>query len=314
MSVLLFLLTILKYTGIILGVILLILLIILSMILFIPIKYSIYLSKFDTIYMDIEIRWLKKLVYYRYYIKNSKSNKIFKIFGKNMLSKPLEKESINIKKENINIHEDNKSYKGVNKEKVDFKKYIEKLNNIEDVLIEDILEDDKKIENILEDDKIKEKFIKKLKKKKIEKTNKASFEKIEEEEKSDVFSTIKDTLRYPNKKEILTCTYQFIKKLFRHIMPDKFYCKGELGLEDPASTGYVLACIGIISPYLGNSVNIKGNFDEKIFKGKIKAIGNFKIGIIIKIIVEYLLNKPIRQIISLYRKRKEDDNGIKFKE
>ena len=89
----------------------------------------------------------------------------------------------------------------------------------------------------------------------------------------------------------------------------------EFGLEDPSHTGYVLAGIGIMRPYFGNSVTIKANFEKKIFLGEISGKGRFLIGIIIKYIIEYLLKKPIKQIVTLYfKKRKEDQSGIEFKE
>ena len=121
MSILSIVLFILKFIGIVLGIILLILLILLAIILFVPVKYSIYLSGVENIDMDIKITWFKKIVYYHYAIRNSKKRtKIFNFFGKSILSEEIVQEESATK----DIEDEYKSLEHENYEReyIDYKK------------------------------------------------------------------------------------------------------------------------------------------------------------------------------------------------
>lgn len=308
MSILSVLLLILKYTGIILGIILLLVLSILAIILFVPVRYSFYLSGNKDIDMDLKVSWFRKLLFYHYVVQNSKkTTKGLYFFGKSLLKEEKveeEEPQSNTAQEVLTdieekIEED--PFPEVKEKESTYIKHSDQdaSHNIEH-----------KSKKIIEHHKKEAPAIKSIKRK-----AKDLGEELEEQvEEKDSFG-IKDLLKYPNKAEILSYTYEFLKKLILHIKPRKFYCEVEFGLEDPSHTGYVLAGIGIMQPYFGNSVTIKANFDKKLFLGEISGRGRFSIGIIIKYIIEYLLKKPIKQIVRLYfKKRKEDKNGIEFEE
>lgn len=304
MSILSVLLLILKYIGIVLGIILLILLIALLIVLFIPFQYSVYISGNQSmnIDMDVEIKWFIKLIYYRYIMENSKKkSKTFKLFGRKIIND--KNNPLNAKKEKRS-NENVKTYS--NHDINDFTKdcKVNKYNKVGN---------DNKNDSLKCDDK-QHIFIEKQKKilKSLEETDKANyineemFRETEEQTNEDSFFTIKDILNYPNKKEIIQYTYQFIKKVIIHVKPYEFSSKLEFGLEDPSNTGYILAGIGIIQPYFGNSVHIKGNFDKKILMGDINGKGKFQIGIVLIYIIRYLLKKPIKQIVKKYLFTRKD--------
>ena len=305
MSILSILLLVLKYIGIILGIILFLFFTILTVILFVPVRYSIYLSGVEDIDMDLEVTWFKKILYFHYVMKNSKkSTKTFYLFGRSLLKEKTVQENV----KDIPIEEEERSVPLDNQQEGG--KYIH--HDTENRLSRHINIEEKK--KIIEHHKKEAKVITNKKKEARKLENNLSQELEEQVEEKDAFG-IKDLLKYPDKKEILLYTYGFIKKLILHIVPKKFYCKVEFGLEDPAHTAYILGGVGIIQSFFGNSVDIKANFNKKIFLGEIRGKGKLLIGIVIKYILEYLLKKPIKQIVMLYlKKRKEDHNGIEFEE
>ncbi|NLM12419.1 MAG: DUF2953 domain-containing protein [Epulopiscium sp.] len=307
MSILSVLLLILKYTGIILGIILLILLSILVIILFVPVRYSFYLSGNKNIDMDVKVTWFRKILYYHYRIQNSKkTTQVLYFFGKSLLQEEKVEEE---EPQNDTVREEFTSIEG--KIKDPLPKFEEKKNTyIKYTKTSASYGIENKSKKIIEHHKKEAPSIQNIKD-----TAKDLGEEVEEQvDEKDSFG-IKALLNYPDKSEVLSYTYTFLKKLILHIKPRKFYGEVEFGLDDPSHTGYVLAGIGIMQPYFGNSVTIKANFEKKIFLGEISGIGRFSIGIIIKYIIEYLLKKPIKQILTLYlKKRKEDKNGIEFEE
>jgi len=307
MSIISVLLLVLKYIGIILATLLGILILILLLLLFIPFRYFVYLSADGNfaIDVDVKIRWIFNWIYYCFVMKKSKKEtKIFRVFSKKIIN-----EQRRVKKESMQ------------KDKI--KKQGKTSGAIENIQLES--KEEKKDDRIKNEEietkyKIKEKSINDFSKendvsKKVVKSHKNSLESedvnkyndIDEivetdviEEAEDAGFSLRNLLDYPNKKEIIMYTYQFLKKIFIHIRPRTFSSYLEFGLDDPSHTGYLLGAIGIISPFLGNSVHIKANFNEKILQGELEARGSFQIGIIIIYLANYLLKKPIREIVKNY--------------
>ncbi|NLK21430.1 MAG: DUF2953 domain-containing protein [Epulopiscium sp.] len=290
MSIWLILLSILKYIGIILGIVLGILLLGVLIILFVPVRYSIHILGSKDTDVDLKITWFINLMYYHYVVKESKmTKKLFRLFGKTLIKKDTIKDVVKVDEESDAKTKDKskencEKKEGIKKEtrRIQHKKIakpIKKINESAKAFKEDTIEEAK-----------------------------------EQVEEKDSFG-IKELMDYPHKKEVVSHTYELIKNLILHIMPRDFYLHAEFGFKDPSHTGYTLGLIGIIKPYFGNSVHIKGNFDKEIFIGEIKGKGKFSIGVIIGHIIVYLLKKPIKNIIKLYlRKRKEDNNGIELEE
>ena len=319
MSILSVIFLILKYIAIVLGILLVILISALLMILFIPFYYSVYISASSTIDADVKVSWLIKLIYYRYIMNKSKTeSNFFRVFTKKIINKErkskrakkpnkardsIDKKLLDRKEESIK-DEVKATKENESKIKVEAKK--------EDV--KDFLKEDDKLINDDNDESFESR-------KEVYKRNYLDEELNWEDETDEIDEigddnfSIKSIINYPNKKEIIKYTYQFAKRILRHIKPRKFSSDIEFGLEDPSHTGYILAGIGIIKPCLGNSVHIKANFNEKVLNGELKAEGRFQVGIIIIYIASYLLKKPIKEIVKNYlSSRKDDNNGIELEE
>ena len=103
-------------------------------------------------------------------------------------------------------------------------------------------------------------------------------------------------LNYPDKKLIITLSIDLIKKILNNLKPTTFSLKAEIGLEQPHTTGLILAATSQ-SVFFTPNIDIVGNFDETIFVYEFKLAGKISL---IKIVVpttRYLLKRPIRKLI-----------------
>lgn len=59
-----------------------------------------------------------------------------------------------------------------------------------------------------------------------------------------------------------------LKYIFRKWMPDKADFNIEFGFADPAYTGYVLAFISLIWPFMADYTGIRADFEKEVFRGE----------------------------------------------
>ena len=88
-----------------------------------------------------------------------------------------------------------------------------------------------------------------------------------------------------------------VVKILRHILPRKL--KGYLifGSGDPATTGKILAVLGIVYAKTGPLIDITPNFVEKQFECDLEMEGKIQIIVLVVIAVQIILNKEVRQLI-----------------
>jgi len=101
-------LILLKIIGIILASVLGLLLFFLLIILFVPIRYRINANNRDTVFAEVKVSWLFRIIYLRVSFVNNKFNMILRIFGKVFydFNKPTEKKES--KKTKVKRKADNK--------------------------------------------------------------------------------------------------------------------------------------------------------------------------------------------------------------
>lgn len=68
-----------------------------------------------------------------------------------------------------------------------------------------------------------------------------------------------------------------LKRLLRRLCPEKLEGDIEFGFEDPAYTGYLLAGISLIYPMVGEFLNIRADFENKVLKGSVLAAGKLRL-------------------------------------
>lgn len=96
-----------------------------------------------------------------------------------------------------------------------------------------------------------------------------------------------------------------IGQILKHIKPRKLVIRIELGMDDPALTGMALGLLSIIIGLHGEHVTITPNFNDKVFKANLLAIGRLRT---IRLLI-------IGIKLALYKNNKQLFNNIKvFKE
>ncbi len=90
--------------------------------------------------------------------------------------------------------------------------------------------------------------------------------------------------------------------LFCKLKPDKFHADLIIGMDDPATTGEILAIYGMLYPLLGANVNIVGDFESKRIEGNLYLRGHIRMFTFLKIAVKVYFNKDIKKLIKLLKK------------
>lgn len=89
--------------------------------------------------------------------------------------------------------------------------------------------------------------------------------------------------------------------LLRNVKPRKMSIEGELGFEDPATTGKVLAGIGVLYSIYGNAITITPNFDEVVYDGKFMIKGRTMLFPVIKSGVVLFLDKQVMKTVNILK-------------
>lgn len=106
-----------------------------------------------------------------------------------------------------------------------------------------------------------------------------------------------DTFR----KSFSLCKEELIS-IFSGIRPRKFQADLIIGTDDPASTAKILSYYGMLYPFIGGSVNITPDFDEKRVEGYVKLKGKITLFTFIKAAVHIYFSKDIRKLLKLFKK------------
>ncbi|MFV0503968.1 MAG: DUF2953 domain-containing protein [Lachnospirales bacterium] len=115
----------------------------------------------------------------------------------------------------------------------------------------------------------------KEKKKKKKKQVQSKKVKKKKKKKNPVSYLLKD--KYFIKKVFTT-----VKNLLNRILPNYLYINGELGLDNPATTGQIVGAVWAYNGAKNKNIYLKGNFEEKVAKGEININGNFTLWQLLK--------------------------------
>ena len=86
----------------------------------------------------------------------------------------------------------------------------------------------------------------------------------------------------------------------------------EIGKEDPADTGQLIAMLSALYPLYYSFASIVGNYEKECFYGKLEANGSFTLGRLIYEIIRYIRTTSVKQLIKFIRKdRKGNKDGRK---
>lgn len=99
----------------------------------------------------------------------------------------------------------------------------------------------------------------------------------------------------------LLCKEQ-IGVILRVLKPDKFEADLIIGMDDPASTGEILAVYGMMYPWIGQHVRVVGDFDRSRIEGQLYLKGKIRAFTFLRIALKVYRNKDIKALIKLFKK------------
>lgn len=101
----------------------------------------------------------------------------------------------------------------------------------------------------------------------------------------------------------LTKTFQFIRKVLKHIVPQEFRVRLSYGFDNPANTGILCGFIALFSAYFsGYDIHLNPIFDQEILEGELFLKGRLFCFVITYYILQLVLSKTFRKTIKEAKK------------
>lgn len=85
-------------------------------------------------------------------------------------------------------------------------------------------------------------------------------------------------------------------KLIAHVVPTQVRGYIHFGTSDPASTGYCLGILGIFYPLYAKHLEIRPDFEHKIFETEVFIKGRIRSFTMLRIVLKIILNKDLKRI------------------
>lgn len=95
-----------------------------------------------------------------------------------------------------------------------------------------------------------------------------------------------------------------LRRLFKTMRPSDADIRIEFGFTDPAVTGYVLALISLIYPFIGGYTEILPDFEHKILRGRIYVKGRIRVLHAVVFALRLLMDENVRGTYRNIRKFK----------
>lgn len=92
--------------------------------------------------------------------------------------------------------------------------------------------------------------------------------------------------------------------VFRKLKPDKFEADLNVGMEDPATMGQILAVYGMLYPLIGQNVRLVADFESESthIEGTLDIRGRIRAFTFLRVLIRVYMNKDIRKLIKLLKK------------
>lgn len=125
----------------------------------------------------------------------------------------------------------------------------------------------------------------------------------------DKIGSISETIEYYRevvegetfKRSFALCKGELLT-IVKSLKPRKFEASLIVGMDDPASTGEILAVCGMLYPLLGGHVDVRGDFEKKRLEGQILIVGKLRMFTFLRTAVRIYFNKDIRKLYKLLKK------------
>ena len=106
---------------------------------------------------------------------------------------------------------------------------------------------------------------------------------------------ILDFLQDPENQETFRFLIKQLKRLLTHIRPRTFRLTGRYGSGDPAQTGQVLGIVYMLYPIYGDSIQLAGDFEDQVMEGEMALKGRIRLGTLVQIGIQVVMNKQVRK-------------------
>ena len=90
--------------------------------------------------------------------------------------------------------------------------------------------------------------------------------------------------------------------LLKSIAPRKVKGYLHIGMEDPATTGQILGCYGMLYPLIGGHIDVIPDFDQVILEGTLKIRGHITLFQAVRTACIIYFNKDLRKLIRLLKR------------
>jgi len=120
----------------------------------------------------------------------------------------------------------------------------------------------------------------------------------------DIENLMKDIrafIRDEKNKEAFRLIKSQLKVLWKHIRPSKLSLSMRYGTGDPAGTGQILGCIGVISPVFHQALYVEPDFENRILEGRGLIKGRIRVFTLLRVFLKLYFNENVKYLIQRYQ-------------
>ncbi len=118
--------------------------------------------------------------------------------------------------------------------------------------------------------------------------------------------TIVAFLKEEANKAAFGASWATLVQILKHIGPTKIKGYLAFGMDDPATTGYILAVLGIFYGKFGKSFSIHPNFEEKQFEAELRVKGRVQMSRLLYLVWKLWKNKDFKALLDNTKQLKSD--------
>lgn len=104
-----------------------------------------------------------------------------------------------------------------------------------------------------------------------------------------------------NQNAFRLCLSQFAV-ILRHIKPRKYRTDIVIGTDDPATTGTILAVLGIVYPIFEGNLHVTPDFERTIFEAELYARGRIRASAMLRAAWNIYFNKDFKRMLGNFKK------------
>ena len=268
------------------------------LILFVPVRYKLYASKYDSIFAKFTARWMGFVLCFKAVYDTDGLEYRLRLFGGTIIGN----------KQKIPEREDSDEDTAVRHDIDDIENAsVEQEDDDEQDKYPSVAHEDRDF--VLEDREFDEKpsgffdriggMIDRACGSILDKVKSITDRIIGLKKKKDGYTKLINNVRT---KEAIRIVKAQLLKLLRHLKPAKLRGQVTYGAGDPAETGQHLGYMSVFFPLYCDNIDITPDFSKKIFEGDIFIKGRIRIAVICLYVLKVVLNKNVKITVERFKK------------